>query len=89
MLWRMDVLRLLIRNRNIAIVSPIYLPSPLQHLLHVTKYATLDELHDNDPGIAINVAPGSEKEGLVSIKLHIYIFLYHIYNFIVMLWWHC
>ena len=46
------------------------MPSPLQHLLHVIKYTTLDELHENDPGLTIDVVPGSVREGLVSIKLH-------------------
>ena len=33
---------------------------------------TLDELHENDPGLAIDVVPGSVRDGLVSIKLHIW-----------------
>ena len=47
------------------------MPSPLRHLLHDIKYTTLDELHENDPGLAIYVVPGSVGDGLVSIKLHI------------------
>ena len=79
MLLRLDVLCLLIRNRYFVLVSPIELPSPLQHLLHVIKYTTLDELHENDPGLTIDVLPGSVNEGLESIKLHIlHIFLSHL-----------
>ena len=48
------------------------MPSPLQHLLHVIKYTTLDELDENVPGITIDVVPGSVKDDLVSIKLHIW-----------------
>ena len=55
----MDVSWLLIRNRNFVLVSPMQLPSPLNHLVHVIKYTTLDELHENDPGLAIDVVPGS------------------------------
>ena len=47
------------------------MPYPLQHLLHVIKYTTLGELHEDDPGLAIDVVPGSVRDGLVSIKLHI------------------
>ena len=63
----MDVLWLLIRNRNFVLVSPIQLPSPLQHLLHVIKYTTLDELHENDPGLTFDVVPGIVRDGLVSM----------------------
>ena len=48
------------------------MPSPLKHLLHDIKYTTLDELQKNDPGLIIDVVPGSERHGLVSIKLHIW-----------------
>ena len=71
-LLRMDDLWLLIRNRNFVLVSHMYLPSPLKHLLHDVKYTTLDELHENDPGLTIDVVPGSVRRGLVSIKLHIW-----------------
>ena len=47
------------------------MPFPLIHLLHDIKYTTLDELHKNDPGLTIDVVPGSEGHGLVSMKLHI------------------
>ena len=47
------------------------MPSPLRHLLHYVKYPTLDQLHENDPGLTIDVVPGSRRHGLVSIKLHI------------------
>ena len=57
----MDVLWLLIRIRNIELVSPIVLPSPLQHLLHVIKYTTLDEFLENDSGLTIDIVPGSAK----------------------------
>ena len=40
--------------------------------MHVVKYTTIDELLDNDPDLATDVAPGSVKEGVVSIKLHIW-----------------
>ena len=66
------VLCLLIQNWNFVLVSPIYLPSPLQHLLHVIKYTRLDELHENDHGLAIFVVPCSVIEGLVSIKLYLW-----------------
>ena len=46
------------------------MPSPLKHLLHDIKYTTLDELHENDPGLTIDVVPGGVRHGLVSIKLH-------------------
>ena len=36
------------------------------------KYTTLDELHENDHGLAIDVVPGSVRHGLVSIKLYIW-----------------
>ena len=39
--------------------------------MHDIKYTTLDELHENDPGLTIGVLKGSVKEGLASIKLHI------------------
>ena len=58
-------LRLLIRNRNLLLVSPISLPSPLKHLLHDIKYTTLDELHENDPSLTIDVVPDSVRHGLV------------------------
>ena len=48
------------------------MPSPLKHLLHDIKYTTLYELHENDPGLTIDVVPGSVRHGLVSIKLHIW-----------------
>ena len=48
------------------------MPSPLHHLLHVMKYTTLGELHENDPGLTIDVVPGSARHGLVSIKLIIW-----------------
>ena len=48
------------------------MPSPLKHLLHDIKYTTLDELHENDPGLSIDVVPGSVRHGLVSIKSHIW-----------------
>ena len=48
------------------------MPSPLQHLLQIIKYITLDESYENDPGLTIDVVPGSERDGLVSIKLHIW-----------------
>ena len=48
------------------------MPSPLKHLLHVIKYTTLDELHENHPGLTIDVVPGSVRHGLVLIKLHIW-----------------
>ena len=35
------------------------------------KYTTLGELHENDPGLTIDVVPGSVRDGLVSMKLHI------------------
>ena len=35
-------------------------------------YTTLDELHENDPGLTIDVVPGSVRHGLVSIKLRIW-----------------
>ena len=55
------------------------MPSPLQHLLHASKYTALDELHENDPGLTIDVLLGSMKEGLVSIKLHIWhLFVSHL-----------
>ena len=69
---RMDDLLLFIRNRNFVFVSPIYFASPSKHLLHDIKYTTLDELHENDPGLAIDVVPDSVRHGLVSIKLHIW-----------------
>ena len=47
------------------------MPYPLQHLLHDIKYTTLDELHANNPGLAIDVVRDSVRHGLVSIKLHI------------------
>ena len=47
----------------------------LKHLLHVIKYTTLDELHENDPGLTIDVVPGRARDGLVSIKLHIWHFI--------------
>ena len=46
------------------------MPSPLKHLLHDIKYTTLDELHENDPGLTIDVVPDGVRRGLVSIKLH-------------------
>ena len=55
------------------------MPSLLQHLLHVIMYTTLDELHENNPGLTIDVLSGSVKEGLVSIKLHIWhLFVSHL-----------
>ena len=48
------------------------MPSPLKHSLHDIKYTTLDELRENDPGLAIHEIPGSVRHGLVSIKLHIW-----------------
>ena len=48
------------------------MPSPLKHLLYVIKYTTIDELHENDPGLTIDVVPCSVGDGLVSIKLNIY-----------------
>ena len=75
----MGVLWLLIRHQNFVLVSPMYLPSPLQHLLHVIKCTTLDKLHKNNPGLAADVDPGSVNEGLVSIKLYIWhIFVSHL-----------
>ena len=53
--------------------SPVQLHS-LLHFLHAIKYATLDELHENDPGLAIHVVSGSVNEGLVPITFHIYNF---------------
>ena len=47
------------------------MPSTLKHLLHVIKYTTLDELHENDPGLTIDVVPGSVRHGLVLIQFHI------------------
>ena len=47
------------------------MPSPLRHLLHDIKYTTLDELHENDPRLTIDIVPGNVRDGLVSIKLHI------------------
>ena len=44
----------------------------MKHLLHDIKYTTLDELHENDSGLSIDVVPGSVRHGLVSIKLHIW-----------------
>ena len=46
-------------------------------IVHAIKYTTLDDLHENDPGLAIDVVPGSVRENLVSIKWHI-LHLYHI-----------
>ena len=66
MLLRIDVLSLFIRNRNFVLASPI--PPPLQHLFYVVKYTTLDELHENDPGLTIDVVPGCVRDGLVSIN---------------------
>ena len=56
------------------------MPSLLQHLLHVTiNVTTLDELHENDPGLSIDVVPGSVRDGMVSIKLPIrHIFASHL-----------
>ena len=48
------------------------MPYPIKHLLHDIKYTTLDELHENDPGLAIDVVPGSVRHGLVSMKLNIW-----------------
>ena len=48
------------------------MPSPLKHLLHVIKHTTLDELHENQPGLTIDVVPGSVRHGLVLIKEHIW-----------------
>ena len=42
------------------------------HLLHVIKYTTVDELHENDSGLTIDVVHGSVRDGLVSNKLHIW-----------------
>ena len=50
---------------------PIQLPSPLKHLLHDIRYTTFDELHENDPGLTIDVVPGSVRHGLVLTRLHI------------------
>ena len=61
----MDVLWSLIQNRNCVLVSHTYLSSPIQHLLHVIKYTTLDELHESYYGFAIGVVPGSVRDGLV------------------------
>ena len=77
----MDDLWSLIRNRNFVLVSPIYLPSPLRHLLHDIKYTTLGGLQENDPGLSIDVVPGSERHGQVSIKLHIWHLLSSILEF--------
>ena len=55
------------------------MPSPLQHLLDDIKYTTLDEFHENDLGLLIDVVLGSVKEGVVSIKLHIWhLFMSHL-----------
>ena len=55
------------------------MPSALQHLLHVSKYTTLDEVRENDPGLTIDVVTGSAKEGVVSIKLLIWqLFVSHL-----------
>ena len=45
---------------------------PLRYIifLYVIKYTTLDELHENDPGLKIDVIPDSARDDLVSIKLH-------------------
>ena len=40
--------------------------------MHDIKYTTIDELHENDPGLTIDVVPDSARPGLVSIKLHIW-----------------
>ena len=53
------------RNLIFVLVSPIQLASPLQHSLHVIMYPTLDELHESDHGLTIDVTPGNVKEGLV------------------------
>ena len=47
------------------------MPSPLKRLLHNIKYTTLDELHENDPCLTIDVVPGRVRHGLVSTKSHI------------------
>ena len=53
---RIAVLWLWTRNRNLVLVSPIQLSFPL----HVIKYATIDELHENDPGLSIDLVPNGE-----------------------------
>ena len=51
----------------------------LKHLLHDIKCTTLDELHENVPGLAIDVVPGSVRHGLVSIKLrNLHLFSSHL-----------
>ena len=47
------------------------MPSQSKYLLHDIKYTTLDELHEDYPGLTIDVVPGSARHCLVSIKLHI------------------
>ena len=65
------------------------MPSPIQRFLHVTKYATLDELHENNSGFRVDVLPCSVKEVLVSIKLHIWQLLLSHVKFLIMLWCYC
>ena len=38
---------------------------------HYIKCTKLDELHENDQGLTIDVVPGNVRHGLVPIKLHI------------------
>ena len=54
------------------------------NFLHVVKYARLDELHENDPGLAIDAVLGSVG-GVVSMKCLFGIFSCHINNFMIML----
>ena len=55
------------------------LPSLFQHLLHVIKYTTFDELHENDACLTIDVLLGCVKESIVSMNLHIWhLFVSHV-----------